>query len=136
MSPQHTHGFEALREHVRPYTPEHVSCLTGIAADDITRLAREYATSAPAVIRLNYGIQRSQNGGAAARAVCMLPALIGAWKHLGGGLQLSTSGAFAFNTAALERPDLMLASPLQRPARIVNMSRLGHALTELDDTSR
>ncbi len=26
----------------------------------------------------------------------------------------------------------MLASPLQRPARIVNMSRLGHALTELD----
>src|SRR6202020_656141 len=63
---------------------------------------------------------------------CMLPALIGAWKQLGGGLQLSTSGAFPFNTADLERPDLMLASPLQRPARVVNMSRLGHALTELD----
>ena len=88
--------------------------------------------TAPAVIRLNYGVQRSQNGGAAARAVCMLPALIGAWKQLGGGLQLSTGGAFTFNTAALERPDLMLASPLQRPARMVNMSRLGHALTELD----
>ncbi len=130
---QHTHGFEALREHVGPYTPELVSCLTGINTGDVTRLAREYATSAPAVIRLNYGIQRSQNGGAAARAVCMLPALVGAWKHLGGGLQLSTSGAFAFNTAALERPDLMMASPLQRPARIVNMSRLGHALTELDE---
>ena len=62
----------------------------------------------------------------------MLPALIGAWKQLGGGLQLSTSGAFTFNTAELERPDLMLASSLQRPARVVNMSRLGHALTELD----
>jgi anaerobic selenocysteine-containing dehydrogenase len=62
----------------------------------------------------------------------MLPALIGAWKQLGGGLQLSTGGAFTFNTAELERPDLMLASPLQRPARVVNMSRLGHALTELD----
>jgi anaerobic selenocysteine-containing dehydrogenase len=129
---QHTHGFEALREHVAPYTPEQVSCLTGIPAADVVRLAREYATSAPAVIRLNYGVQRSQNGGAAARAVCMLPALIGAWKHLGGGLQLSTSGAFPFNTADLERPDLMLSSPLQRPARIVNMSRLGHALTELN----
>jgi molybdopterin guanine dinucleotide-containing S/N-oxide reductase-like protein len=129
---QYTHGFEALRDHVGPYTPEHVSCLTGIAAADITRLAREYATSAPAVIRLNYGVQRSQNGGSAARAVCMLPALIGAWKQLGGGLQLSTSGAFTFNTEALERPDLMLASPLERPARMVNMSRLGHALTELD----
>ena len=129
---KHTHGFEPLREHVAPYTPEHVSCLTGIAAADITRLAREYATTAPAVIRLNYGVQRSQNGGAAARAVCMLPALIGAWKQLGGGLQLSTGGAFKFNAEALERPDLMLASPLHRPARIINMSRLGHALTELD----
>lgn len=47
-------------------------------------------------------------------------------------MQLSLSGAFPFDTSALERPDLMLASPLERPARIVNMSRLGHALTELD----
>jgi anaerobic selenocysteine-containing dehydrogenase len=132
---EHTHGFELLREHVQPYTPQRVAHLTGIAAADIERLAREYATSAPAVIRVNYGIQRSQNGGAAARAVCMLPALIGAWKQLGGGLQLSTSGAFPFNSAALERPDLMLASPLQRPARIVNMSRLGHALTELGSST-
>jgi anaerobic selenocysteine-containing dehydrogenase len=129
---QHTHGFAQLREHVQPYTPQHVAGLTGVAAADVERLAREYASNTPAVIRLNYGVQRSQNGGAAARAVCMLPALIGAWKHLGGGLQLSTGGAFQFNTAALERPDLMMASPLARPARIVNMSRLGHALTELE----
>jgi anaerobic selenocysteine-containing dehydrogenase len=128
---QYTHGFEALREHVQPYTPERVSSLTGITAADIERLAREYATHTPSVIRLNYGIQRSQNGGAAARAVCMLPALIGSWKQLGGGLQLSTSGAFPFNSTALERPDLMLASALKRPARMVNMSSLGHALTEL-----
>jgi len=128
---RHTHGFAALRDHVQPYTPEHVADLTGIPAADIERLAHEYATTSPAVIRVNYGIQRSQNGGAAARAVCMLPALIGAWKQVGGGLQLSTSGAFPFNGEALERPDLMLASPLGRPARIVNMSRLGHALTEL-----
>jgi anaerobic selenocysteine-containing dehydrogenase len=61
----------------------------------------------------------------------MLPALTGAWKHLGGGLQLSTSGAFRWDSEALERPDLMLASPLGRPARMVNMSVLGNALTEL-----
>src|SRR3984885_14667927 len=129
---RHTVGFEALREHVQPYTPEHVAGLTGIAAADIERLAREYATNAPVVIRLNYGIQRSQNGGAAARAVCMLPALIGSWKHRGGGVQLSLSGAFSFDSNALEQPELMLASPLKRPARIVNMSLLGQALTELD----
>jgi anaerobic selenocysteine-containing dehydrogenase len=130
---RHTVGFEELRQHVQPYTPDHVASLTGITTGDIERLAREYASSSPSVIRLNYGIQRSQNGGAAARAVCMLPALTGAWKHLGGGLQLSLSGAYGFNGTALERPDLMMASPLERPARIVNMSRLGHALTELDD---
>ena len=130
---QNTIGFEQLRRHVQLYTADHVAGLTGIPAADIERLAREYARSGSSVIRLNYGIQRQQNGGAAVRAVCMLPALIGAWKHLGGGLQLSLSGAYTFNGTALERPDLMAASPLQRPARIVNMSRLGHALTEIED---
>jgi anaerobic selenocysteine-containing dehydrogenase len=129
-----TYGFDQLRQHVQPYTLEYVSGLTGIPAADIERLACEYATTAPAAIRLNYGVQRSQNGGAAVRAACMLPALIGAWKHLGGGLQLSTSGAFSFNKQALERPDLMLRSDLGRPARVVNMSKLGHALTELGKT--
>ncbi len=129
----HTLGFEALRTHVQPYTPEFVAGVTGIPTMDIERLAREYATSTPSIIRANYGIQRSQNGGAAARAVCMLPVLIGSWKQLGGGLQLSVSGAFVWDGAALERPDLMMASPLGRQARIVNMSRLGHALTELNE---
>jgi anaerobic selenocysteine-containing dehydrogenase len=87
--------------------------------------------SGPAVIRLNYGIQRSENGGTAARAVCMLPLLTGAWKYKGGGLQLSTSGSFPFNDEALQMPELMRASPLGRAARVVNMSLLGQALTSL-----
>jgi anaerobic selenocysteine-containing dehydrogenase len=129
---EHTHGFERLRKRAAEYTPECVSRYTGISAADIERLAREYATTLPAVIRMNYGIQRAENGGTAARAVAMLPALIGAWKHRGGGLQLSTSGAFPWDKRALERPDLMLAGPLKRVARAVNMAQLGHALTELD----
>ncbi|MGO8719260.1 MAG: molybdopterin-dependent oxidoreductase [Acidobacteriaceae bacterium] len=126
-----THGFEQLRRRVEEYPPARVAELTGLAVDDIVRLAREYATATPAVIRMNYGVQRGQNGGAAARAIAMLPCLTGAWKHVGGGLQLSTSGAFPFNKQALERPDLAFSSPIGRPSRIVNMSRLGHALTEL-----
>ena len=128
---ENTHGFDALREHVERYTLEYVAGATGIAAADIELLAREYAGNAPAMIRLNYGVQRSQNGGAAVRAICMLPALIGAWKRQGGGLQLSTSGAFQFNKRALERPDLMWKSSLGRAARVVNMSQLGYALNEL-----
>ncbi len=127
----HTHGLPELREHVRAYPPEQVASWTGIDAATVEALAREYATTRPAVIRMNYGVQRSENGGAAARAIAMLPALTGAWADLGGGLQLSTSGAFGFDKAALERPDLMLSSPLGRPARVINMTLLGDALTAL-----
>jgi anaerobic selenocysteine-containing dehydrogenase len=130
---QHTIGAKELAERAKEYPPERVAASTGMTAGEIRTLAREYATTKPAAIRLNYGIQRCENGGTAARAVCMLPLLTGAWKDLGGGLQLSTSGAFRFDSQTLERPDLMYASPLGRTARVVNMARLGHALTELSD---
>jgi anaerobic selenocysteine-containing dehydrogenase len=125
-----THGIEALAERVRAYTPERVAAWTGLSPSEIEQLAREYATTHPSALRLNYGVQRSDNGGAAVRAIAMLPALTGAWKHRGGAL-LSTSGGFAWNKQAVERPDLALASPLGREARLVNMSTLGQALTEL-----
>jgi anaerobic selenocysteine-containing dehydrogenase len=133
-----TTGGEELRAHaMKPeHSPEAAAAITGIAAEKIAALARGYAlclkqTGRPAAIRLNYGIQRSENGGTAARAVAMLPLLTGAWKHKGGGVQLSTSGAFPFDSNALQMPEMMRASPLRRDARVVNMSRLGHALTEL-----
>lgn len=128
-----THGFEALRERVltEEYAPAQVGRITGLLPEEIERLARMYATAKPAVIRMNYGIQRSENGGTAARAVAMLPLLTGAWLHRGGGLVLSDSGAYGFNGAALEMPELMESSPLGRPSRIINMNQLGYALTEL-----
>jgi anaerobic selenocysteine-containing dehydrogenase len=125
-------GFEQLTERVREYPPQRVAQWTGIAAEDIVKLAREYASATPAVIRVNYGVQRSQNGGTNVRTITMLPCITGAWKHAGGGIQLSCSGAFKLNKEFLERADLMLCSPLKRKARTVNMSELGQALTRLD----
>jgi molybdopterin guanine dinucleotide-containing S/N-oxide reductase-like protein len=125
-----THGVEQLAEHAREYTPERVAAWTGMSAAQVERLAREYATTHPSALRMNYGVQRSENGGTAARAIAMLPALTGAWKHRGGGGQLSTSGAFQWDEQATRRPDLALASPLGRLARVVNMSTLGQALEE------
>ena len=130
-----THGFDKLAERAREYTPERVAAWTGLTTAEIERLAHEYATTKPAVLRMNYGVQRSENGGTAVRAIAMLPALTGAWGHQGGGAQLSLSGAFRWNAQAVERPDLMLSSTLGRPSRVVNMSRLGHALTELGTNS-
>jgi anaerobic selenocysteine-containing dehydrogenase len=129
---RYTHGFEQLKQRVQEYPPSRVAQWTGISASDIEKLAREYATVRPSVIRVNYGVQRAQNGGTAVRAIAMLPCITGSWKEVGGGLQLSTSGSFFLNDKAIERPDLMLRSPLGRAARIVNMSALGKALNELD----
>jgi anaerobic selenocysteine-containing dehydrogenase len=129
---RHTLGFEELRAKVREYPPDIVAKWTGISTSDIVKLAREYATVRPAVIRLNYGVQRSEGGGMATRAIAMLPCITGSWKEVGGGLQLSTSGAYGLNRQSLERPDLMRTA-LGREARVVNMVELGKALNALDD---
>jgi anaerobic selenocysteine-containing dehydrogenase len=128
---KYTLGFEALCEKAKAYPPERVAHWTGIAADDIRKLAREYATTRPAVIRLNYGVQRSDGGGMATRAISMLPCIIGSLKEVGGGIHLSTSGAFDLNKEALQRPDLRPHG--RKPPRIVNMVELGKALNRLND---
>ncbi|HLZ40597.1 MAG TPA: molybdopterin-dependent oxidoreductase [Candidatus Sulfotelmatobacter sp.] len=125
-------GFEQLREKVKQYPPERVAQWTGIAAEDIRKLAREYATVRPSVIRLNYGVQRSEGGGMATRAIAILPCITGSWKDVGGGMQLSTSGAFDFNTKALKRADLMQRA-LGREARTLNMVELGRVLNTVND---
>jgi anaerobic selenocysteine-containing dehydrogenase len=130
---RYTSGFDALERRVRPYDPERVAALTGIGKEDIVKLAREYATVRPAAIRLNYGVQRSERGGAAVRAIAALPAITGSWRETGGGLQLSTSQAFQFDRRGLEMPELQFRSALGREARLVNMSELGKALTGLDE---
>ncbi len=129
---KYTFGFEELRAKVKDYPPERVAQWTGIAAEDICKLAREYATVRPSVIRLNYGVQRSEGGGMATRAIAMLPCITGGWKEIGGGLQLSTSGAFGLNSESLKRPDLMNEA-LGREARTINMVELGRVLNTFDD---
>ena len=62
---KYTLGFDQLCEKVKAYSPERASRWTGIAAEDIQKLAREYATVRPSVIRVNYGVQRSEGGGMA-----------------------------------------------------------------------
>ena len=129
----HTQGFQEYATLAAGYPPARVSASTGLTVTEIEELAREYATTRPAVIRLNYGVQRTDRGGSAVRAVSALPVLTGSWREAGGGLQLTTSGAFEFNRSSLERPDLQMKSPLGRAARLINMSELGRELLERRD---
>ena len=123
---RHTVGSEQLRSRACEYPPARVAAITGLPEEVIVRLARTYGTARAAFIRMNYGLQRHGGGAAAVRAIAALPAVTGHWRHPGGGVQLSTSNTFGFNTAAIERPDL---GP---PARTVNMIRLGDALSMPD----
>jgi anaerobic selenocysteine-containing dehydrogenase len=129
---KYTLGFEQLRGKVKEYPPERVAQWTGISAGDIRKLAREYATVKPSVIRLNYGVQRSEGGGMATRAVTMLPCITGSWKEVGGGLQMSLSGAVDLNSDGMKRPDLMQTA-LGREARTLNMVELGKILNQQQD---
>ncbi len=120
----HTLGWDAMRERVMRWTPERAAPVCGIDADQIRGLARAWGTTAPAAIRLNYGMQRVRGGGNATRAIACLPALTGAWRHPGGGMLLSNSGRFPIDRAALQRPDLLAG---RRP-RTINMSTIGDDL--------
>src|SRR5215470_6995798 len=81
---RYTLGFDALKERVHEYPPERVAQITGLPARDIVSLARDYGTIKPAVIRLNYGMQRHAGGGMAMRTAACLPALVGAWRDPAG----------------------------------------------------
>ena len=129
---QYTVGFEELHERVQEWTPERAAQITGVSAQRIIELARDYATTRPAAIRINYGLQRHAGGGMAVRTVACLPALVGAWREYGGGIQLSTSGGFRHMNVSV----LIRLGQIPNPhTRIINMIRLGDALS-LDPAQR
>ena len=128
---KYTLGFDGLMARVHDYPPAKVAGITGLDEASIIRLAREYGTTKPAVIRLNYGMQRHAGGGMAVRTVACLPALVGAWRDPAGGALLSTSGTYGIDVNALERPDLIWNNP-----RTVNMSAIGDALLDADPPIR
>jgi anaerobic selenocysteine-containing dehydrogenase len=116
-------GWPELRERALQWPPERVAQECGITAQEVRQLALDYAHTAPAAIRLNYGMQRVHGGGNAVRLIALLPCLVGAWRHAAGGLLLSASGwaKLVKNTDALERPDLLAG----RQPRTLNMTTLG-----------
>jgi anaerobic selenocysteine-containing dehydrogenase len=122
-------GGEELKQRVlTEYPPENVSRITGLSVEVIEQFAREYGRSrelfgGPALIRLNYGLQRHAGGGMAVRTICCLPAVSGDWRYPGAGAFLSTSRMYPFDSAALERPDLIPPG-----TRTVNMVQLAEAL--------
>ena len=124
----YTIGYEDLKARAAGFDPDRVAGITGLAADDIRTLAREFATAQPSVIRMGVAIERNASGGNAVRAMSCLPALVGSWRHCGGGILHMPIWAFPLNWDVLSRPDWI---PEGTP--VLNQWRLGPALLgELD----
>jgi anaerobic selenocysteine-containing dehydrogenase len=123
---RYTVGAKELRERaLNEYPPEKISTITGLTVQEIEQFAREYGTTKPALIRLNYGLQRHGGAGMAVRTITCLPAITGDWRHPAGGAILSTSKLYPFDSNALERPDLIPPG-----TRTINMTRLAEALLD------
>lgn len=126
----HTLGFDELAVHVLDWTPQRAGVTCGLDADVIERLAGDYGTIRPAAIRTLIGAEHHTSGAMFHRTLAVLPALVGAWKDVGGGLSRSV-GTYQHDVIdedSVTRPDLLDG----RTPRWLNMSRLADVLTDDD----
>ena len=124
----HVQGFEELAARILPaYAPHDAARITGLPAGEIVELAAAYGAARAPFIRLGGGLTRYGNGAMTVRCIASLPALVGAYGKRGAGLFADTSTSGAFSQGMVTREDFMTS-----PTRIINMNRLGSALTELE----
>ena len=119
----YTEGFTELSERAKTRTPEWAEKITGIPAEDIRKFAREYATSQPSAIRIGVALERNYGGSQAIRAVTCLPALTGAWRHVGGGALQFPVWEHPYKFDVMCRPDL-----IPEGTQVVNNLQLGRVL--------
>jgi anaerobic dimethyl sulfoxide reductase subunit A len=81
--PAGTEGAESYADYVLglrdgiPKTPQWAEPITAVPAGTIARIAREYATTKPAMLYQGYGMQRRAYGEQVVRAGCVLAAITG-----------------------------------------------------------
>ncbi|MFL5272979.1 MAG: molybdopterin oxidoreductase family protein [Anaeromyxobacteraceae bacterium] len=123
----HVQGHEELFRDVLPrWTPERTAEATGLSSADVVEFARALGQARAPFLRIGSGLSRYANGSMTIRCIVAVAALLGAFAKRGGGVLTSTSSGQAFDGALVSREDLQ-----PHPTRLVNMNRLGHALTEL-----
>lgn len=116
-------GFDDYHAECQKWTVEKTAQRCELPVTDVQQLANEIAACPSTFIKIGYGMSRNEGGGNATRAVTLLPAVQGAWKHRGGGAALSTSGGFFLNTSRPTGQHLLKAN-----RRHVNQNQLGSSL--------
>jgi anaerobic selenocysteine-containing dehydrogenase len=123
---EHADGYDELLASLGGQSVEDCAAICGVPAEDIARVAHEFASTKPALVRLGVGAQRHMGAPTAYSTIASLPALVGAWRERGGGCSyIPLATAAAISDYALRRDDLRPG-----PVRTINMSQLGEALTD------
>jgi len=81
---QFTLGFERLKDHIRPYTPEKVANITWVPVDKIKAAAGFYARAKPACLQWGNAVDHGVNSFQTARALAILKAIVGSLDIPGG----------------------------------------------------
>ena len=106
--PPGTAGAESYQDYILgtmdgiPKTPRWAEAITAVSATKITQIAREYATTKPAILYQGYGMQRRAYGEQVVRAGCVLAAISG---------NVGISGGWASGLGTPENSPFWLAMP-------------------------
>lgn len=128
---EQTRGFELLVELLAETSWEQLVDTCGISRSQMEELARLFSIHPRTFLRIGIGLSRNSHGGAAIRGIASLAAVLGLFDTSPGRGLFLTSGAFHGRKEKLTYPTLGPAA-----GRLVNMNRLGEALTLLDPPVR
>ena len=121
---KYTDDPKGLEEHVKKYTPEWGSKITGLSLREIEEFAKIFGTTKRLYSRMGYGFTRQRNGASAMHAAVSLSAVCGKWLYEGGGAFYNNGDIYNIDKTLIEGLD-----QIDPNIRILDQSRIGSILT-------
>ena len=120
----YTIGWDALIEHVQPFTPEWASSITGLGPEEIRAAVRTYATTKPACIQWGNALDMNRCSFQTARSILILRAITGNIDRPGGdALWIAPNPVYrrsSWHEPSLVGPELL---PPEKRARSIDIDR-------------
>jgi anaerobic selenocysteine-containing dehydrogenase len=121
---RYTDAPHDLAEHVKSRGPDWAAKITGCSVETIEAFARLIGERPRAYFRLGFGFSRSRNGVVNMHAASCIAAVVGAWRHEGGGAFHSNAGIYHLDISLIDGGDIRDPS-----VRMLDQSRIGPILT-------
>ncbi len=128
---RYTDAPRELEEHLRTRGPDWAARITGCPVRTIEAFARLIGERPRAYFRLGYGFSRSRNGAVNMHAASCIAAVVGAWRHEGGGAFHNNGAIFHLDKTVTEGNDVR-----DPKIRMLDQSRIGAILTGDADALR